>query len=163
MPFSTNPPTSAYDPSDDLPEHLAHKPVFALPYQHFDAPFSPNTDARYISVGNAQYGHDYASVKLMRHTGEKWTRQAEELPPHRVVDMAIFLAKTFFDADTGTVTFEPGTFNNQAAEITLSPEPRSYGERASYQAFKEEHNPALIERFSALRQVLNDLHARGKI
>ena len=37
MTYTTNPHTREYDPSQELPQHLAHKPVYALPYQAFDA------------------------------------------------------------------------------------------------------------------------------
>ena len=34
------------------------------------------------------------SAKVWRHTGGKWSRQSEELPLHRVLDLAIFLCRT---------------------------------------------------------------------
>jgi len=77
MPYT---PLNEFDPSQVLPQHLQHKPVYALPYQSFDGPFIDSTDMRYISVGIAQYDSEDVSVKTMRHVGGKWTRQAEELP-----------------------------------------------------------------------------------
>ncbi|MCX5896128.1 MAG: DUF6530 family protein, partial [Proteobacteria bacterium] len=84
MPYSTKPNTTTYDPRKELPLHLDHKPVYALPYEHFD--YVEDTDARFISIGLAQYDPDDVSIKVFRHTGEKWTRQSEELPLHRVID-----------------------------------------------------------------------------
>jgi len=52
MPFSSTNPL--YKTSNPLPQHLDHKPVYALPYQHFDGIYSKKTDIRYISVGVAQ-------------------------------------------------------------------------------------------------------------
>jgi hypothetical protein len=83
---------------------LDHKPVYALPYEHFDGIYDGDTDVRYISIGMAQYDQDHVSIKTMRHIGTKWTRQAEELPLHRVIDMTLFLAKTLFDCQNGNVT-----------------------------------------------------------
>jgi len=34
------------------------------------------------------------SAKVWRHTGEKWSRQSEELPLHRVIDLAILVCRT---------------------------------------------------------------------
>jgi hypothetical protein len=33
------------------------------------------------------------SAKVWRHTGEKWSRQSEELPLHRVLDLAILVCR----------------------------------------------------------------------
>ena len=33
------------------------------------------------------------SAKVWRHTGEKWSRQSEELPLHRVLDLAILTCR----------------------------------------------------------------------
>jgi len=33
------------------------------------------------------------SAKIWRHTGEKWSRQSEEMPLHRVLDLAILICK----------------------------------------------------------------------
>ncbi|MCJ7733924.1 MAG: DUF6530 family protein [Anaerolineales bacterium] len=33
-------------------------------------------------------------AKVWRHTGEKWSRQSEEMPLHRVLDLAILIIKT---------------------------------------------------------------------
>lgn len=41
------------------------------------------------------------SAKVWRYTGEKWSRQSEELPIHRVLDMAILVCRArayFMDA-----------------------------------------------------------------
>jgi hypothetical protein len=33
-------------------------------------------------------------AKVWKHTGEKWSRQSEELPLHRVIDLAILVCRT---------------------------------------------------------------------
>ncbi|HSG29054.1 MAG TPA: DUF6530 family protein, partial [Candidatus Krumholzibacterium sp.] len=33
------------------------------------------------------------SAKIWRHTGGKWSRQSEEMPLHRVLDLAILIAR----------------------------------------------------------------------
>jgi len=34
------------------------------------------------------------SAKIWRYTGEKWSRQSEEMPLHRVLDLAILIVKS---------------------------------------------------------------------
>lgn len=44
-----------------------------------------------MSIGTAQYDEDEISLKVWRHTGNKWSRQSEELPIHRCIDLNILL------------------------------------------------------------------------
>ena len=97
---------------EPLPEHLGHKSVYAMPYQDFDGIYAGDTDIRYLSVGLAQYDATKVSVKTMRHTGAKWSRQAEELPVHRIIDMTTFLAMVLCDFEEGSLTIPAGTFEN---------------------------------------------------
>lgn len=177
MPYQTIPHTTNYDPQVALPQHLDHKPVYALPYQIFDGIYSQGTDLRYISIGIAQYDQDKVSIKTMRHTGGRWTRQAEELPLHRPIDMTLFLAKAIFDSQNGAVNIQNGTFSEYAtnpsgyyvstqiqnSEILITQEQRSYGEMASYNEFLDKTGDLLKDRLNKLMDVLNDLKSRGKI
>ena len=118
MSYKLTPNNAAFQPAIPLPQHLDHKPVYAMPYQWFDGIHANGeTDARYVSVGIAQYDHDHVSIKAMRHTGEKWTRMAEELPLHRPIDMTIFLAKVLFDSQNGSIEVPVGTLVNQSVKI----------------------------------------------
>jgi len=163
MPYSTNPMTENYTPTEELPQHLEHRPVYALPYEHFDGIYIGDTDTQYISIGLAQYDSDHVSIKAMRHTGRKWTRLAEELPLHRLVDMTLFLAKVLFDTRNGNVDIPAGTFLNQDSNISVTQENRSYGEMASYHAFLSAHLQLLKQRFSVLADLLDELRESGKI
>nr|CAA6827754.1 MAG: Unknown protein [uncultured Thiotrichaceae bacterium] len=158
MPFSTKDPS--YSPSNALPQHLGHKPVYALPYEHFDGIY---TDIKFISVGIAQYNNEEVSIKTMRHTGRKWTRQAEELPIHRSIDMTLFLAKAIFGSTDGSVDIPKNTFKSQDSELTVTQEKRSFGEMASYDKFLSDNSDDLKKHFNNLRNVLNDLKDQGKI
>ena len=51
----------------------------------------------------------------------------------------------------------------QTSNITISQEQRSYGELASYNEFLDKTEGLLKDRLNKLRDVLNDLKARGKI
>lgn len=82
----------------NIPTTLKHKPVFvADDYDHIDGRFAGDTDAKGLSLGLAQWndrGHVDVSAKIWRYTGEKWSRQSEEMPMHRVLDLAILIAQT---------------------------------------------------------------------
>lgn len=76
-----------------IPTTLKHKPVIvAEDYENVDGRFAYQTDAKGLSLGLAQWndrGRVDISAKVWRHTGGKWSRQSEELPLHRVLDLAI--------------------------------------------------------------------------
>jgi hypothetical protein len=81
-----------------IPISLKHKPVLACEnYGEVDGRYANSTDAQGISLGLAQWndrGTVDISAKVWRHTGGKWSRQSEELPLHRILDMAILIART---------------------------------------------------------------------
>ena len=76
-----------------IPTTLKHKPVIvAEDYGRIDGRTAYDTDAQGLSLGLAQWndrGKVDVSAKVWRYTGEKWSRQSEELPLHRVFDLAI--------------------------------------------------------------------------
>ncbi|NDL68462.1 DUF6530 family protein [Anaerotalea alkaliphila] len=80
-----------------IPTTLKHKPVFVSEnYEHVDGRYAYNSDAKGLSLGLAQWndrGKVDISAKVWRHTGEKWSRQSEELPLHRVLDLAILVCR----------------------------------------------------------------------
>ena len=80
-----------------IPLTLKHKPVIVCEnYDKVDGRQAHETDAQGLSVGLAQWndrGRVDISAKIWRYTGEKWSRQSEELPLHRVLDLAIFLCR----------------------------------------------------------------------
>ncbi|MCU0639468.1 MAG: DUF6530 family protein [Candidatus Krumholzibacteria bacterium] len=81
-----------------IPTGLRHKPVIVSEdYDLIDGRNAPNTDAKGLSLGLAQWnerGNLEISAKVWRYTGEKWSRQSEEMPLHRVLDLAILICKT---------------------------------------------------------------------
>jgi hypothetical protein len=86
-----------------VPDGLKHKPVIVVDnYAEIDGRYAADTDAKGLSLGIAQWGdrkrYPDISAKVWRHTGEKWSRQSEELPLHRVLDLAILIcrSKQFF-------------------------------------------------------------------
>jgi len=81
-----------------IPTNLKHKPVIvAEDYENIDGRMAYKTDAKCLSAGLAQWNDRVKvdiSAKVWRYTGDKWSRQSEELPLHRVLDLAIFICRT---------------------------------------------------------------------
>jgi len=81
----------------DIPVTLRHKPVIVVEdYEKVDGRYAYDTDAKGLSLGLAQWndrGRVEISAKVWRHTGEKWSRQSEELPLHRVLDLALLVCR----------------------------------------------------------------------
>jgi len=80
-----------------IPTTLKHKPVIVSDnYENVDGRYAYNSDAKGLSLGLAQWndrGKVDISGKVWRYTGEKWSRQSEELPLHRVLDLAILVCR----------------------------------------------------------------------
>lgn len=166
MPYRTDPHTNAYEPDKNLPHHLGHKPVFALPYQKFDGDNPPTTDAQWITVGIAQWDEASVSVKIMRHSGNRWSAQSEELPLHRPIDMTLFLAQLIFGENpNGTVTIPSGTLTNQtSSSIIITPEnQRDADEMERYENALQETRDLIKERLNALYSVLDTLKRAKRI
>ncbi|MFF2482487.1 DUF6530 family protein [Paenibacillus sp. NPDC058071] len=81
-----------------IPTTLKHKPVIVSEnYEQVDGHYAGHTDAKGLSLGLAQWndrGKLDISAKVWRYTGEKWSRQSEELPLHRVLDLTILIARS---------------------------------------------------------------------
>ncbi len=82
----------------NIPTTLKHKPVIVSEnYENIDGKYAYDSDAKGLSLGLAQWndrGKIDISAKVWRHTGGKWSRQSEELPLHRVLDLAILVCRT---------------------------------------------------------------------
>ena len=152
-----------YKAKHELPHHLEHKPIYAMPYFQFDGMFANNTDAQYLSVGISQWDENDVSLKIMRHTGDKWTRQSEELPLHRVFDSAIFLLKVLFDKSNKSLEIERNTFVNQLSGIEVIQENINDKDLNTFGAFINTHDMLFKERANKLYKILNNLKLEGKI
>ena len=104
-----------------VPEHLGHKPIIGVDnYDRIDGRYANNTDAKAISIGKAQWNTEDISAKVWRHTGEKWTRQSEELPLHRVLDLAILILSSYIREDENgrsKTTLNEVVINNEEISI----------------------------------------------
>lgn len=73
--------------NQDIPRHLKHKPIVSVDYESVDQAAAAG-DASFLSLGRAQWNNEDISAKVLRWTGEKWSRQSEELPLWRILDLA---------------------------------------------------------------------------
>lgn len=165
MPYQTFTSKDTIIPNNDLPCHLEHCPVYAMPYQHFDSIYTNNSDsdARFLSIGLAQWDNKDLSVKIMRHTGDKWTRQAEELPLHRVLDAAIFLVKVLLDRFENTIELERNLFAGQDQAIRILKEELSDEQEEVFEALLRKNQKLLIDRVRQLYRVLSTSKALDKL
>ena len=98
----------------ETPLNLKHTPIIHVQnYDDRDAQYTNETDAKFLSVGfsqwtNGEENEDRSiSVKVGRYDNEngKWSRQSEELPIHRVIDLSILLlASLIKDKNTNTLS-----------------------------------------------------------
>lgn len=78
-----------------IPDYLLHKPIVkAESYEAIDGRYKNESDARGLSLGISQWNEDTLSAKVWRKSNKRWSRQSEELPLHRVLDLALLILKT---------------------------------------------------------------------
>ena len=142
-----------------FPDHIAHKPVYAVPYFDHDPWYAGDTDAQFITLGWSQWDHHQLSVKVVRHSGARWSRQSEELPLPRALDLAILIALAYHKGD-GLVQMDAGTLEHQGAPL-----PVAHGSKrdraAATRALREDE--IMKTRLTALLDVLEPLRAEGLI
>lgn len=82
------------------PTNLSHKSIVQVEnYKAKDAEFANQTDVEFLTIGLAQWDKNKSeieraiSAKVWRYdnNNSKWSRQSEELPIHRVLDLCILL------------------------------------------------------------------------
>ncbi|MCL1816232.1 MAG: DUF6530 family protein [Clostridiales bacterium] len=158
-----------------IPTELKHKPVIvAEDYESIDGRKSGRSDAKGLSLGLAQWndrGRVDISAKVWRYTGEKWSRQSEELPIHRVLDLCILITRSmryFREAYRQDKLFDPQ--NTEIGHIALQESAMSINICADnpminqdielfMQALRND-DEMLSERFAILAQQLKELGFR---
>lgn len=85
-----------------IPFHLTHKPIVWVNYDERDLKANPDAgDAEFLSIGRATWFEDDCSVKVWRRSERgKWSRQAEDVPIYRLLDMCILFLSEYYDIDT---------------------------------------------------------------
>jgi hypothetical protein len=134
----------------DAPEKLKHKPIIAVNnYDKIDALYANDTDVRALSIGQAQYDNNEFSLKIWRHTGKKWSRQSEEMPIHRNIDLNILLLGALLtDA------------SSNYAMTSLREEISQKDKVGDLQDYYEKNKKFLRPRLEELKNVLNTFFER---
>ena len=161
MPINEFRNANKYKANKELPNHLEHKPVYAIPYIQFDGMYANNTDCQYLSIGLAQWDSTYVSLKTMRFS-DKWSRQSEELPLHRVIDSTLFICKVLFDSKDNKFELERNLFENQKTGIEVERETREAKDLKKYNDFLDKNIDLFKSRFNALYKTLDRLKKEGK-
>lgn len=155
-----------------IPTTLKHKPVIVSEnYENIDGRYAYNSDAKGLSLGLAQWndrGKVDISAKVWRHTGGKWSRQSEELPLHRVIDLAILTCRAklhFQDAyrhehlyDTNNPVIDRIGLQGDAMTVSVSAENEHINEdiRLFSQALNDD-GELLGERLRTLSSILKEM------
>ena len=102
-----------------VPTHLQHMPIIGVPfYSKKDGKYAKRakiSDAKALSIGKAQYEDDEYSAKVFRYDS-RWSPQSEELPFHRVLDLAILLVTTIAkesNIDYNSIDLKEEIVNNE--------------------------------------------------
>ena len=155
-----------------IPTNLRHKPViYADGYDAIDGKFAGNSDAKGLTLGLAQWndrGKVDISAKIWRHSGTKWSRQSEEMPMHRVLDLAIMICKAygyFKEAYRVPGFYAPeapgiGNIELQGGKATMAvctDNPMIAEDIRLFADALSEEGERLGERFSVLSKTLKDL------
>lgn len=151
-----------------LPTHLAHKPIFAvLDYDKIDGCYAGDTDAVALSAGLAcwdKLGRDI-SLKVWRHTGAKWSRQSEELPPHRAIDLTILYCLVLLcrNRNQDSEKVKAGSLEIEASLIKEAGyDPNILGKMLEkLDTYNKENKEYIKERLEALSNVLDELKKEG--
>jgi hypothetical protein len=131
----------------ESPKHLSHQPIISVnDYDKIDALYANHTDVKALSIGKAQYDGSQISLKVWRHTGKKWSRQSEELPIHRNLDLSIL----FLAALSTNVSAHYPTSN-------LREKIDNPSEVQTIKDYYEENKQFIEPRLKELKQLLNEI------
>ena len=89
----------------NIPRHLKHKPIIGVDYENIDC--QPGFgDAKFLSIGKAQWDNSKYSVKSFRESDNGWSPQSEELHFWRNLDMTILLLSVLSKSKSGYLNEE---------------------------------------------------------
>lgn len=92
-------------PIKKIPQGLNHRPILFAEYEKCDTE-SGYGDAKFLDIGKSTWDRKDISVKCWRRSEHRlWSRQSEELPLSRVLDMAILT--------TAAITGQTSSLNEQ--------------------------------------------------
>lgn len=95
-----------------FPDQIAHSPVYGLAYNAHDPDRENNSDVHWLTIGRSQWDPDEPSAKIVRYSGQRWSRQSEEIPLARLVDLTTLLVLAYAN-DAGEFDLPAGFLENQ--------------------------------------------------
>jgi hypothetical protein len=136
-------------PSDEsevinVPTWLSHKPIIACDYTNYTGVFD---DAKFLSLGKAQYNQENLSIKLFRKSKNRWSRQSEEIPLERVADFTIMLLALIKSMDSG-----------KGKNTILGEELIAEDELDFAHAVFQMHKSRIIRGLTEIKAMLNDIN-----
>lgn len=142
-----------------FPTNLKHQPIIGVNgYDKVDGKYAGATDAKALTLGNAQWDRNDISAKVWRREESKWSRQSEELPLHRVFDLATLIISVLIDGDTECeMAFPEGKAKKVSVESDIEKEQRIL-KRAHESFFRklEEEKEYLNPRLKELKKLLDE-------
>lgn len=134
-----------------VPDHLQHKPIVGVNnYEKIDGMHANKSDAKALSIGKSQWNENEISAKVWRHTtgneNGMWSRQSEELPLHRVLDLAILIVASYVtgnEASNSITTLNEVVVNENEIEML--------------QEFLRTNEQYMKPRFNELKKLLNEI------
>lgn len=141
------------------PTHLKHKPIIGVDdYDKVDGMYAGNSDAKALSVGHAQYDNDQISAKIWRHIGKQWSRQSEEMPLHRVLDLALLIVSLYYPSPS---SLPPKNLQNtHAAHLPprILTDAQGNDDMQTLYDYLSENDDYLRPRLQELKNLLNGLN-----
>lgn len=139
----------------ESPKNLSHLPIVSVnDYDQIDGQYFNDTDARALSIGRSTWDKEQISLKVWRKHDERWSRQSEELPIHRCLDLAIlFLASIKKDKDLPyptcslQLTIDRNDLFDEIRSFYLNPDNKKH----------------IDARLNELRDLLNDWYKREEV
>lgn len=131
----------------NAPWWLSHKPIINVDYESLDAEAG---DAKFITIGKSTWNKKDYSAKVWRQVYEtgRWSRQGEELPLWRVLDLATLLVATINNKQSNLGEY----IQDQKSELEL---------RCYLEENMEVLGPKMHELSEMLKQTPIDISSEG--
>ncbi len=128
-----------------------HKPIVSVDdYNKIDGKYAGlNTDAQALSLGKAQYDNKEISAKVWRKVHGRWSRESEELPLHRNLDLSILFIKTLIKG------YNRQSISNTNEDKTLTIH-EANGEIQDIMTYYEANKHILEPRLKELKKLLEE-------
>ena len=114
------------------PTRCKHKPIITVDYK------DKVGDAKFLTLGRASWNQKGYSAKIWRTVNGHWSRQSEELPLWRLLDLTILLAATIKGKESGLKEFVQNSNDIDA-----------------FKSFIRENSEGLKEKLEEIKEILN--------